>query len=152
MVIRPNLIIMFCGLVAVIAVYSPAFAAQGKLDAPALSMAKDYPEADYQKIKNVLERKDCTFLGGDWLNAHTSLRYGGDTIALNKFIERLSLCPNLKVHVNFFRPSSGGVECDWMVTQHAPSNKLVVRINLASEQIKIEDLHLPPVKAEKVSD
>ena len=86
------------------------------------------------------------------MNAASSLRYAGDTVALNKFIEALSLCPKVTVHVNFYRPGPGAVESDWMVTQMAPSSELVVRINLASEKVSIEKLYLPPVKAEKASD
>jgi hypothetical protein len=137
-------------LVALAAISSLASAASQSLDTPALSLGKNYPEADYQKIKQVLERKDCKYLGGGWLNKHTSLRYGGDTTALNHFIEALSLCPNVQVQVLFFQGPA--VDCDWMVTHTAPSNKLVVRINLASENVKMEALYLPPVKAEKASE
>ena len=123
-------------------------AAMGILETPSLAMPRDYPKADYEKIKAVLERKDCKFLGGMWLNAATSLRYGGDTTSLNLFIEALSLCPNLKVHVLFYRPTGGNVGGDWMVTQYGAVNQVEVRINLASDKIKIENLALPPVKAE----
>jgi hypothetical protein len=115
-------------------------------------VVKDYSEADYKALKAVLERSDCKFLGGAELNAASSLRYGGDTTALNRFIAALSLCPRLTVHVNFYRPRTPGVECDWMVTQMAPSSELVVRVNLASENVNIEKLNLPPVKADKSPD
>ena len=60
-------------------------------------VVKDYSEADYKALKAVLERSDCKFLGGAELNAASSLRYGGDTTALNRFIAALSLCPRLTV-------------------------------------------------------
>jgi hypothetical protein len=152
MTIRSRSIALVCAFIALSAISSLAWAALGTLDAPSLGTSKNFSEATYQKVKVVLERKDCKYLGGGWLNANTSLRYGGDTTALNKFVEALSLCPDVKVHVNFFRPSPGGVECDWMVTHDAHTNELVVRINLASEKVKMEDLYLPPVKAEKASE
>jgi hypothetical protein len=115
-------------------------------------VVKGYSEADYKALKAVLQRSDCRFLGGSELNVSSSLRYGGDTTALNKFIAALSLCPKVSVHVKFYRPGPGGVECDWSVTQMSASTELVVRINLASEKVNIERLYLPPVKAEKAPD
>ena len=138
-------------VVAVAALGSFAIAEYHELKEPRLSV-KDYSEADYKALRAVLERSDCKFLGGGELNSASSLRYGGDTTALNKFIAALSLCPNVTVHVNFYRPRTPGVECDWMVTQMAPSSELVVRVNLASENVNIEKLYLPPVKAEKAPD
>lgn len=52
------------------------------------------------------------------------------------------------MHVSFYRTAAGSAECDWMVTQMALSNDLVVRVNLASEKVQMEKLYLPPVKAE----
>lgn len=148
----PQAFTLVCAFVALTITTTLVFASYNTLDAPSLTMAKDYPDADYEKIKAVLERKNCKFLGGAQLNAHTSLKYGGDTTALNLFVEALSLCPNVTVHVNFYRPGPGGAEWDWMVTQDAPSNELVVRINLESENVKLEALYLPPVKAEKPAE
>ena len=122
--------------------------AMGELEKPHISLSIDYPKADQEKLQAVLNRTDCKYLGGAWLNRSTALRYGGDTIALNKFIEALSLCPNLKVHVNFFH-GKNSAQSDWMVTHMAPSNELVVRINLDSTNIDMEKLYLPPVKAEE---
>ena len=130
---------------------SLARAAYDELKEPHLWI-KDYSKADYKALDAVLNRKDCKFLGGAELNASSSLRYGGDTTALNKFIAALSLCPRVIVHVNFYRPGPGAVESDWHVTQMAPSPELVVRINLASEKVSVEKLYLPPVKAEKAPD
>ena len=125
-------------------------AAYEELKEPSVARTPDYHEADYKEIVAVLKRPDCKFLGGSALNAHTALRYGSDTIGLNKFIEALSQCPHVRVHVKFYRPSPGQPECDWTVT-HMPRPKMdfVVRINLESKHIKLEDLYLPPVKAEK---
>jgi hypothetical protein len=131
---------------------SLALASYRELKEPHLDV-KDYTGADKKALQAVLQRSDCKFVGGAELNAASSLRYAGDTIALNKFIAALSLCPKVSVHVNFYRPAPGAAaECDWMVTQMAPSPELVVRINLASEKVSMEKLYLPPVKAEKEPD
>jgi hypothetical protein len=128
------------------------YAAYRKLDAPSLSMGKDFSDADYKRVKVVLERKDCKFLGGVSLNEHTSLQYGGDTTAVNRFVEALSSCPNVTVRVLFFRPGPSGIASDWIVTQEANLHELVVRINLASKMVKMENLYLPPVRAENSSE
>jgi hypothetical protein len=133
------------------AISTIAFASYKELESPHLWFGKDFSKDDYKQLDAVLTRSDCKFIGGAELNSFSSLRYGGDTVALNKFIEALSLCPKLKVHVMFYRPT-GAVEADWMVTQRAPAQEVEVRVNLASEHIKIENLYLPPVKAEKASE
>ncbi len=55
-------------LLLLLAISPFALAASGDLEAPALTMAKGYPAADYAKVKAVLGRGDCKFLGGGWLN------------------------------------------------------------------------------------
>ncbi len=69
----------------------------------------------------------------------------------NKFIEALSdLSRREGGASSSSAPALGaGVESDWMVTQEAPSNEVVVRINLTSPNLDMEKLYLPPVKAEK---
>ncbi len=144
-------IVAASAILSLAAFCSLAMASYRELKEPHL-VVKDYSEADYKALQAVLERSDCKFLGGAELNAASSLRYGGDNTALNKFIAALSLCPKVVVRVNFYRPGSGAADCDWMVTQMAPSNELVVRINLGSEKVAVEKLYLPPVKAEKEPD
>lgn len=137
-------------LVAVALTATIGFAMGGKLDSPSLPLAPGRPDADYKKVQAVLERKDCQFLDGFWVNEFRWLHFGGDTIALNKFIKALSLCPNVIVNVKFERPRLAEAGWDWTVSQNMrSSNDLVVSINLTSKNIKLEDLSLPPVRAEK---
>jgi hypothetical protein len=132
-------------------VFSPPLghAEYHELKTPSVARPKEYSETDYKKIVTVLERNDCKFLGGSALNSMTSLRYASDTIPLNMFIEALARCPNVTVSVKFYRPTPGAPECDWTVTHEAHRMRFVVRINLESKRIKLEDLYLPPVKSEK---
>jgi len=136
-----TLVLLFSGSVAI--------AAYQELKHPWIARPKDYSADDYKKIEAVLAGKDCKFLGGSALNGFTSLRYHSDTIALNKFIEALAECPNVVVSVNFYRPSPGAPECDWMVTHEPYPMKFVVRVNLESKNIKLEKLYLPPVTPER---
>ena len=129
------------------AVAAFALAASGDLDAPALTIVTGSPAADYAKVKAVLERRDCKFLSGGWLDKHTSRRGGGDTTAPNTFIAASSACPGVTVHVGFHRPASGTADWDSMVAQAAPAHELVLRTNLASEAVRVEKLYLPPTKA-----
>ena len=121
-------------------------AALGELRQPRLPMAQNFAEGDYAKLNAVLERKGVKYIKGFWLNSHTALHYGGDTIALNLFLEALSECPHVALHVNFYRASESiGSEADWLVTHEAGTNTLVVRINMESKAIDLTKLYLPTI-------
>ena len=136
-------------LLVLLALPAVAWGLAGELDRPSLATSKEFPDADYQKVRAVLEGKNGKFLGGRFVNSFTSLEYAGDTTALNQFIEALARCPNVKVRVSFYGPTGEVAECDWMVTHMAISNELQVRINLASKNVELEKLYLPPVKEEE---
>ena len=124
-----------------------ASAAWGELKQPRLPMAKTFTEAEYAKLNAVLDRKDVTFIKGYSLNFHSALQYSGDTSSLNLFIEALTECPKVSVHICFFRPCA--YQCDWVVTHTANSNELVVRVNLDSPHIDLTKLHIPTIVPKK---
>lgn len=138
---------------ATICPQSAALGAFGELEEPWVATAPGYSEENRAKVHAVLKRTDCTYLGGHWLNSHTALRYAGDTKALNLFMEALSQCPDVTLHVNFSRlVQTNDRTPDWMVTQMAPSNHLVIRINLASEAIDLERLYIPDIKSSAAAE
>jgi hypothetical protein len=126
-----------------------ASASWGELKQPRLPMARTFTEVEYAKLNAVLDRKDVTFIKGYALNFHSALLYSGDTLSLNLFIEALTECPKVSVHICFFRPSPCANESDWMVTHTANSNELVVRINLDSPRIDLTKLHIPTIVPKK---
>jgi hypothetical protein len=119
--------------------------ASGTLETPNVPMANDYSKADYAAVLAVLngKGKEWKYVEGSWLNRFTTLQYDGDTTSLNLFLEALTKCPHLTVHVNFFRPASTSDLPAWLVTHTAGENAFVVRINLASKAINLEKLYLP---------
>jgi hypothetical protein len=121
-----------------------AFALAGDLTEPSLAFPSDFPESARTNIMAALRQPDCRFLGGHFVNWITSLNYGGDTKALNLFLEGLAKCPGIRLSVRFSSESSM-MGCDWMIASHSSHEpyKIVVRVNLKSGQIKLEDLMIP---------
>src|SRR5829696_7022868 len=113
-------------LLALVAFVFPVslFAAAGEVDVPAVAHAAGFPEAARLQIAAALKREDCKFLGGNWLNAWTTLRYAGDTRALNFFIEELSQCPGVTVSVSF--KNSLPDRAVWCVGHSAHSNRFQI--------------------------
>jgi hypothetical protein len=122
---------------------APVFALAGTLDSPGVAFSGDYPKDARGQVMAALTRKDCKFLGGHFVNWFTTLRYGGDTKALNLFLGDLVKCPGATVHVGFKKLDD---DCDWRVSHDAHGNRFQVEVNLNSKQIKIEDLYIPEAK------
>jgi hypothetical protein len=137
----------FVSCVAILAVFlcpaSPVFALAGTLDSPGVAFSGDYPKDAQGRVMAALARKDCKFLGGHFVNWFTTLRYGGDTQALNLFLGDLVKCPGATVHVGFKKLDD---DCAWRVSHDAHGNRFQVEVNLNSKQIKIEDLYIPEAK------
>jgi hypothetical protein len=137
----------FVSVVAILAAFlasaPPVFAEAGTLDSPGVAFSGDYPKAAQDQVMAALTRKDCKFLGGHFVNWFTTLRYGGDTTALNLFLGDLAKCPGATVHVGFKKLDDG---CDWRVSHDAHGNRFQVEVNLNSKRIKIEDLYIPEAK------
>jgi hypothetical protein len=119
---------------------APLFAEAGTLDSPGVAFSADYPKDAQEQVMAALTRKDCKFLGGQFVNWFTSLRYGGDTKALNLFMGGLVKCPGATVHVSFKKLDD---DCDWGVSHNALDNRFQIEVNLNSKQIQLEDLYIP---------
>ena len=137
----------FVSPVATIAVLlacaAPVFALAGKLESPSVAFSGDYPKDAQEKVMAALTRKDCKFLGGEFVNWFTTLRYQGETKALNLFLGDLAKCPGVTVHVGFKKLDD---TCDWRVSHNAHGNRFQIEVNLNSKQIKLEDLYVPEAK------
>jgi hypothetical protein len=118
----------------------------GKLTSPGqLSFPKDYPESTRTRFLAALQRPDSKFLGGDFVNSVSNLRYGGDTKALHRFLDALATCPGATVSISFV--AGFDEEADWRVSHNGhKANRFHVQINLRSKQIHLEDLVIPDIK------
>ena len=121
------------------------------LKEPQLAFPHDFPESARANILASLRRPDCKFLGGSFINSFTSLKYGGDTLALNLFLEGLVKRPGVVLAVRFHTDRTSD-NCDWFVS-HMASNpcELTVHVNLKSLQIKVDGLVIPESKGPPLS-
>ena len=117
-----------------------------ELTTPCVAFRTDYPETARTNITVALQRSDCEFLGGSALNSFTSLSYGGDTRALNLFLDGLAKCPGVTLSVSFVSDSLPDDRCDWHVSHAAGQNRFNVRVNLKSSRIKLDKLVIPESK------
>jgi hypothetical protein len=127
-------------VVVLLACAAPAFAEAGTLDSAGVAFSGDYPKDARDVVMAALTRKDCKFLGVHFVNWLTTLRYGGDTKALNLFLGDLVKCPGATVHVGFKKLDD---DCDWSLSHDAQANRFKVEVNLKSKQLKLEDLYIP---------
>jgi hypothetical protein len=131
---------------ALVVTSTNAFALAGELKEPGVSHAQGYPQAAQEQVRAALQRPDCKFLKGSFINWHTSLLYAGETKSLNQFLDALAKCPGVTLHVSFVADPIPGEPCDWVVAHDAHANRFHVRVNLKSDRIKLPDLYLPEVK------
>lgn len=119
-----------------------AFAAISHVDEPALAFPDSFPDAARAKVMDALRRPDCRFLGGTSYNTGTTLRYEGETVPLNLFLESLAACPGITLSIRFNNPENA--DYDWTVEQDGMQpDRLCVRINLKSPRITVENLVVP---------
>lgn len=126
-----------------LAMSSPAPAASGRLESPEVPFPEGYPAAARAKVNHVLNRPDCKFLGGHWVKSSTSLRYRGETLALNQFLGELVECPGVIVHVSLKRLPD---DADWRVSHDFHRNSFDVQVNLDSKRVDLESLYIPQFK------
>jgi hypothetical protein len=132
-----------CVVLVGVALVAPA--AYHELKQPSLALPTDFPESAKTNILARLQPTDCKFVSGSTLNASTTLKYAGDTAALNRFLEGLATCPGVTLSVSF---SDGPEEdWDWTITHNAHQpGYLGAQVNLRSKQIKLDGLVIPQIK------
>jgi len=141
---------LFCAIL--LATAAQSFALIFELDRPGLALPKDFPAATRTNLLAVLQRPECKFLGGSAFNSNTHLKYGGDTSALNRFLDALTKCPGLTLSIRFY-PYDESKKLDWVVDHSgndSPEN-ICVRVNLNSTRIKLDDLAVPDTKGPSLS-
>ncbi len=115
------------------------FGLAGDLKTPGVALSTTLSTNIQAQIQAVLERPDCKFLGGQFINFSTTLRYESETAALSLFLEELAKCPETSLTISFSKEFLE--ECDWEV-QHRP-NHFHIRVNLNSTRMDLEKLALP---------
>ncbi len=121
-----------------------AAALSGPLSTPAFSAPKDCPKAVMDRVSAALNRRDALFLGGRFFGEFNhSMRYGGDTKALNAMLADLAACPGMILSVGFSTKFNEPAE--WNVSNtHGGTNFVFrVQVNLKSERLKLDELVIP---------
>jgi hypothetical protein len=133
-------------LCALFALTFRSFGLAGDLTKPALAFPRGFPESAQTNILSALQQTDSRFIGGSFLNSSTTLKYGGDTRALNSFLEGLVKCTGVILSVRF-DAESDSEDCDWLVTHSAlQPGRFTVHVKLKSSHIKLDDLTIPESK------
>lgn len=119
-----------------------AHALAGDLDHPSLAFPKDTPAALQTQIMTALNGKEAKFLHGHFINADTTLVYGGNTEALVSMLARLAECEGMQVKVSFVR---GAAAESWTLRHNAwaDATYIGIKVNLAAMNIDLEKLDLP---------
>lgn len=82
-----------------------AWGLAGSLAIPSLSFPTGFHS---EEILQVLSDRSFSFLGGQYINAGSKLRYGGTAAQLNDFLAKLAACPGIKVSVSFSEDIEAG--------------------------------------------
>jgi hypothetical protein len=140
-------------LAALLAGPAPAFAAMGDLTEPGLALRADFPAAARTNLAAALRRPDCKFLGGTWFNSNTHLKYGGDTLALNLFLEAITKCPGITLSIRFHRYDADE-QLDWVVDHYGDlkPDGVCVRVNLNSKRINLDSLIVPDTNGPRLPE
>jgi hypothetical protein len=144
----PSRGLLLAAAVMLVAVVRPVLGAAGTLDEPGVALPSGYPAEARDQIMKALKRKDCTFLGGSWINAHTSLRYQGKTQALNQMLGDLAKVPGAGVSVSLKKFADE--DFDWRISHLAFDNNFHFELNLKSSRLDLEELYIPPAKGPAV--
>src|SRR5262245_17347778 len=98
--------VLIAGLSLFAGMVGHVLALAGTLDQPGVAFPTSVPEAVRKTMMDSLKRPDCKYIGGSFINSFTSLKYGGDTKALNLFLSGLLNAPGTSVSVMFTRESA----------------------------------------------
>ena len=141
MYMRTSVVVLLASAV-VLSARVQAHAMAGDLEHPSIALPEGTPKAVRGQIISALNDEECKFLGGHFINAHTTLQYGGGTESLNRMLNRLAACDYFKITIRFIKQQSGVA---WTVSHNAWANNedLEVQVNLAAEGIQLEKLDLP---------
>ena len=129
------------------------------LPQPDITFSKGYDETKAKAILEVLREQKLQFLGGlyshlspDW---STTLVYGEDARALNEFLTALSQIKGVGIKVclskDLAKETGSALPSGtwWVRYSHTAPDTVTVRINLAAQELNLDDLEMWLSKAEK---
>jgi hypothetical protein len=117
------------------------FALAGDLPQPSLAFPENSPLRN--PVMAVLSAKEFRYLGGKFINAASTLRYGGDAKALQIFLERLAKIKGVTLEV-VFRDQLA--DADWRVTHSASEEPQTIVVTVNSATIAESSVTAPKAK------
>lgn len=141
-----GLLLAFLG-VGILAGTHRVLALAGTLDRPSLALPEALGRDWRTQLMKVLEAPGAKFLGGQFINAVTTLRYGGDTGALNQFLAGLAECPEARIQVQFVR----NLDSAWVLQHNGWSDgrEFLVRVALDSDRVRLEEIQWPIIRGSR---
>jgi len=137
-----NRILLLHSLMVALIAPVKTHAMAGELKEPGLAWLAATADTLRTRVATILNDKDCKFLGGHFINASTTLEYGGRTDSLNRLLSRVAECEGVRVKVSFTQENRSVA---WTVRHNAWSEPtcLFVRVNLAASVIEATHLEMP---------
>lgn len=116
----------------------------GSLDKPSLGFPSEMKKSTREQLMAALEDKSYRFIKGHFINAFTTLRYGGGMKGLNRFLEKLAECEGVKVVITYNEGLSGE-GATWLLQHNAwgEALQLVVSINTHAPRFDKSKLEIP---------
>ncbi|TWU44714.1 hypothetical protein Poly51_59830 [Rubripirellula tenax] len=101
----------------------------------------DYPKYAREQVRAAFQTENCGFIDGTTNMSSATVRFAGNTAALNMQLLSLSTCPTATLSVAFEEMEHS---CDWRIVYSVKLAKFLVTVNLGSKRIELEHLKIPP--------
>jgi hypothetical protein len=131
--------ILLCAMLLDAISLTKVHALAGDLTSPSLAMPAETSEAVRTNLMAAISDKEYKFLDGHFINASTTLHYGGQTESLNRFLAKLGECDGVRLTVTFVKEPDGPA---WTLTHNGwgAAGEIYIQINIAASEIKMEQL------------
>ncbi len=131
-------------LILVLAGGHPVFALAGTLERPSLAFPAAVDPAWQAAVIKVLNERPAEFIGGDFINASTTLRYKGPVESLNRFLAGLAGCAELRIHLRF----SPDLDCTWKLEHNGWSDAkdVYVTVHIGNGGLPLDGLQVPVIR------
>ena len=120
-----------------------ALALAGDLERPSIALPESTDQGWRDAVMQVLNDRSAEYLGGQFINANTMLRYGGDSESLSRFLAGLAKCPGTRIVITFTKDA----DAHWVVQHHggADARRFHIRIRTGTDGLPLEELRLPDI-------
>ena len=135
------LVLLFCATLLNMVLAAKAAAMAGDLKNPSLAMPANTPVEFRTNLIGAISEKDCKFLDGSFINASTTLHYGGSTESLNHLLARLAQFDGVHVTISFAKEPAGPA---WTLKHNgwADPGEIFITVNAVASSIQLEQLQI----------